>query len=135
MASYIQEVDREVLGASQGNRGGHRGDWWWNGKVQEKVLAKKTEYVKLVESKDDMEKWTNRELFKMARKEANLVVTVAKMTAFECLYVELKEKSGDNKLYKLVKARKRRARDLDHVRCIKDEDDKELVEEAHIRQM
>ncbi|KAK4368573.1 hypothetical protein RND71_012365 [Anisodus tanguticus] len=115
-ASYIREVAKEVLRASQGNHGGHQGDWWWNGKVQEKVEAKKAVYVKLIESKNEVEKWTNRELYKMARKEAKLAVMAVKMRAFECLYVELEEKDGDKKLYRLTKAMDKRARDLDHVR-------------------
>ncbi|XP_059281189.1 probable leucine-rich repeat receptor-like protein kinase At1g35710 [Lycium ferocissimum] len=58
------------------------GDWWWNGEVQGKE-AKKHAYVKLVDSKDDEEKRTNREKYKMARKEAKLAVSAAKTEAFE----------------------------------------------------
>ncbi|KAK4341337.1 hypothetical protein RND71_039838 [Anisodus tanguticus] len=61
----------------------------------------------------------------MANKKANLAVTMAKMTAFERLYMELEEKDGDM-LYRQAKARKRRSSVLDHVRCIKDEDGKIL---------
>ncbi|KAJ8531980.1 hypothetical protein K7X08_011903 [Anisodus acutangulus] len=68
MTSCIREVAREVLGVSRGSRGGHRGDWWWNDKVQEKVEAKKMAYAKLIESNDEVEKWMNRKLYKMARK-------------------------------------------------------------------
>ncbi|KAJ8574072.1 hypothetical protein K7X08_010583 [Anisodus acutangulus] len=77
-ASRIREVAREVLRVSWGSHGGHQEDWWWNGKFQEKVEAKKMVYAKLVESKDEVEKWTNRELYKMARKEEKLAVTAAK---------------------------------------------------------
>ncbi|KAJ8564703.1 hypothetical protein K7X08_001163 [Anisodus acutangulus] len=51
-ANCIREVAREVFGVSRGSHGRHQGDWWWNGKVQDKVEVKKVVYVKLVESKD-----------------------------------------------------------------------------------
>ncbi|KAH0661410.1 hypothetical protein KY284_026341 [Solanum tuberosum] len=44
----IKKAARELLGVSTGNFGGHRGDWWWNGEVQDKVEAKKVAYAMLV---------------------------------------------------------------------------------------
>ncbi|XP_070056876.1 uncharacterized protein [Nicotiana tomentosiformis] len=48
----IRKAAREVLGVSKGYSGGHKGDWWWNRDVQEKVKTKKAAYVMLVESVD-----------------------------------------------------------------------------------
>ncbi|KAF3656602.1 putative armadillo repeat-containing kinesin-like protein 2-like isoform X1 [Capsicum annuum] len=104
-ASCIRETTREVLGVSRGQSGKHRGDWWWNEEVKRKVEYKKGAYAKLVASKDEEERQKNREEYK---------------------------KGGDNKLYRLAKARERRARDLDQVKLIKGEDGTVLVEDALI---
>ncbi|XP_075111707.1 uncharacterized protein LOC142181919 [Nicotiana tabacum] len=96
MVICIREDVREVLGITKGNSGRHRGEWWWNDKVQGKVEAKKAAYLKSVERTNEEEMRANRERYKEARKEAKLAITHAKIAVLVVCMRKLGKKTRKN---------------------------------------
>nr|GEZ30900.1 protein RAE1 [Tanacetum cinerariifolium] len=71
--------------------------------------------------------------YKVAKREAKIAVARAKDKAYEDLYKKLDSKEGKNDIYKIVKSRERRRRDLGNVRYIKDEEGRTIMMEEDIR--
>jgi len=60
-------------------------------------------------------------------------VSEARNQAFQGFYQYLGTKDGEKSIYKLAKGREKKTRDLDQVKCIKDEKDRVLVQERGIK--
>ncbi|XP_074362389.1 uncharacterized protein LOC141702638 [Apium graveolens] len=64
---------------------------------------------------------------------AKKTVAEAKSKAYEAMYNHLGTKEGQNGIYRLIKVRERRRRDLGFVKCIKDVNGYVLVKDKDIR--
>lgn len=81
-----------------------------------------------------MKREISRGRYKAAKKVAKTAIAVAKNRAYDKLYRKLETKEGEKEVFKLARARERRTRNLGVVRCIKDENDKVLYEDAEIKE-
>jgi len=82
----------------------------------------------------DEKREINRVRYKVANKVAKKVVPIAKSLAYDRLYRRLATNEGEKEVFKLVRDRDRRTRDLGVVRCIKDENGKVLSEDTEIKE-
>ncbi|KAL5154345.1 Craniofacial development protein 2 [Glycine soja] len=126
----IIKVAKETLGESRsfGPRG--KESWWWNESVQSKVRVKKECFKEWSRCRNS-ETWDK---YKIARNETKKAVSEARAQAFDGLYQALGTRDGERSIYRLAKGRERKTRDLDHVKCVKDEEVKVLVHEKDIKE-
>ena len=134
MADCIRRSAKEVLGVAKEGSGRMEGAWWWSEEVKGKVEAKQKKDKALVGSRTDEEKEVSRVLYTIVKKKAKKAVAVAKNHAYERLYHKLSSKEGENEVFKLARFRERRTKDLSSMRCIKDENDKVLVEDTKVQE-
>ncbi|KAM1491938.1 hypothetical protein ACFX10_023920 [Malus domestica] len=111
-------TSKEVLGESKGFAPHQKESWWWNEEVQTKVKAKKECCKTLYKDRTD----ENGERYRRAKQEAKKAVREAKLAAYDDMYKRLDTKERELDIYKLARAREKKTRDLNQVRCIKDED-------------
>nr|GEV63279.1 hypothetical protein [Tanacetum cinerariifolium] len=91
--------------------------------VQTKVPTKQYKFKELLScqngNQEDIDLAKVR--YKVAKKEAKIVVPRAKDKAYEDLYKKVDTKEGANDIYKIAKARERKRRDIRNMRYIKNE--------------
>ncbi|KAJ4744373.1 Retrovirus-related Pol polyprotein from type-1 retrotransposable element R2 [Rhynchospora pubera] len=129
MSASIQKVATEVLGVTRGSNREPKDTWWWNDEVQKAIKEKKECYKRLHHDKTD----DNAQKYKLAKKNAKKAVSKARGRAYEDLYQKLSTKEGEKDVYKIAKFRDRKTRDLNQVKCIKDETDRLLVRDDEIK--
>ncbi|KAL2947084.1 hypothetical protein AAZX31_20G050700 [Glycine max] len=130
MSQEIIKVAKETLGESRGFGPRGKESWWWNESVQSKVRVKKECFKEWSRCRNS-ETWDK---YKIARNETKKAVSEARVQAFDGLYQALGTRDGERSIYMLAKGRERKTRDLDQVKCVKDEEGKVLVHEKDIKE-
>ena len=125
----IRKIASEEFGLSQGNRREVKDTWWWNEDVQKAIKEKKDCYKRLHHDKCA----ENIEKYRIAKKSAKRAVSRARGQAFDNLYQRLDTKQGEKDIYRMAKIRERKTRDVNQVKCIKDEANQLLVKSEEIK--
>ena len=115
---------------TKGSSGESKDTWWWTEDVQKAIKEKKECYRSLFHDRSAI----NIERYKVAKKTAKRAVSEAKGRAYDDLYRRLSTKEGEKDVYKIARIRERKTRDLNQVKCIKDEMDQLLVKGQDIKQ-
>ena len=129
LSMLVRQVAKEVLGESKGYIRRKKETRWWNNNVQEKIKFMK-QCFKDLNIYDSEENWVK---YRLAKKEEKKAVSVARSTSFEEFYKELGTKDGEQKIYRIAKIKEHKSRDLDQVRCVKDEEGNVLVNDDNVR--
>ncbi|KAL5195585.1 LINE-1 retrotransposable element ORF2 protein [Glycine soja] len=130
MSQEIIKVAKETLGESRGFGPRGKESWWWNENVQSKVRVKKECFKEWSRCRNS-ETWDK---YKIARNDTKKAVSEARAQAFDGLYQALGTRDRERSIYRLAKGRERKTRDLDQVKCVKDEEGKVLVHEKDIKE-
>ncbi|KAL5141766.1 Metal tolerance protein 6 [Glycine soja] len=130
MSQEIIKVAKKTLGESRGFGPRGKESWWWNENVQSKVRVKKECFKEWSRCRN----YETLDKYKIARNETKKAVSEARAQAFDGLYQALGTRDGERSIYRLAKGRERKTRDLDQVKCVKDEEGKVLVHEKDIKE-
>ena len=96
---------------------GDKETWWWNGKVQEVIKAKKMA-KNIWETSRRQE---DKDIYRQANKAAKKEVATNKALAINELYEELETQEGERKIFRIAKARDKASKDFSHMKQIKNE--------------
>jgi hypothetical protein len=108
-------VASEEFRVTKGGKRETKETWWWNEKVQNAIKEKKECFMRmhLDMSVDNVER------YKVAKKTAKRAVSEVRDQMYDGLYQRLGTKEGEKDIYRMVKSRERKTRDIIQVKCIK----------------
>jgi hypothetical protein len=129
MATCVRKVASEVFGVSRGGKKEVKETWWLNEEVQRAIKKKKECFKRLHLDKSA----TNIEGYRLVKRSAKRAVSVAKGQAFDNLYQWLGTKEGEKDIYRIARARERKTRDINQIKCIKDGTDRLLLKDEEIK--
>ena len=93
----------EVLGRTKPGRKKQKESWWWNDGVREALKEKKLAFKKWKRINLDVD----RKEYKVRKKEAKRAVKIVRIEWTQELYDQLGTKEGEQRIYRIVKARQR----------------------------
>lgn len=130
LRNSIVSTAKVVLGSRKpGRRRIDKQTWLWTDEVQEKVRMKKMAFKKWHAQKTE-ENWR---AYKDAKKDARRTVAAARADHHLDLYKQLNTAEGEKTIYRLARARTKAALDIEHYKCVKNKDGRQLQTAKEIR--
>ena len=126
----ILNTAKKLCGVTKGQKRKERESWWWSQEVQIPIANKKKAYKRWQENTLDSDLKAE---YRKANKEAKKAVAKAKSESLKQLYDDLNTKEGEEKIFKIAKARQRSRLDKQAVNIIKDKDGKVLADDEDIQ--
>jgi hypothetical protein len=129
MSTYIRKLASEEFGVTKGGKRETKETWWWNENV-EKAIKEKKECFRRMHLDRSMD---NIERYKVAKKTAKRTVSEVRGQIYDGLYHWLGMKEWEKDIYRMVKSRERKTRDIIQVKCIKDVIERLLTKDEDIK--
>jgi hypothetical protein len=123
IVTCIKKVASKEFEVTKGDKREAKETWWWNEKVQKAIKEKKECFRRM----------HNVERYKVAKKTVKRAVSEVRGQMYDGLYQQLGMKEGENDIYRMVKSRERKTRDIIQVKCINDEIERLLTKDEDIK--
>jgi hypothetical protein len=131
ITTCIRKVALKEFRVTKGGKCEAKKTWWWNEKVQNAIKKKKECFRRMHLDRSAY----NVEWYKVVKKTTKRTVNEARGRMYDELYQRLGIKKGEKDIYRMVKRRERKMRDIIQVKCIKDKTERLLIKDEDIKNM